>query len=124
MIRLEKNDRVLEQILLLQMIKHLSDQLVGRRDEGCVLVPRVRQVLVAEPPLVRPLQRIMRPVDCPINEERLGFPPGYEAFALLDHEIPKVFSIPPDFPTLLPQVMTIGTVPVKEVTVVVDAPPI
>ena len=33
MIRLEKNDRVLEQILLLQMIKHLSDQLVGRRDE-------------------------------------------------------------------------------------------
>ena len=82
----------------------------------------MRKILVFETPFVSGLEGIVRPVDGPVDEERLGLVPRDEALALVHHHVPEVFPVPPNFLSLLPKIVPVGAVPIEEVRIVVDAP--
>ena len=118
---LENENGVLAQAFLIQVLDHPPDQFVRGRHESRVLVAGVREVLVFDPPLVGRLERIVRPVDGPVDEERLGLVPRDEALALVHHHVPEVFPVPPDLLALLPEVVPVGSDPVEKMGIVVDA---
>ena len=82
----------------------------------------MRVIPVVFAPFVRSLQGVVRPIDCPVHEERLLRVFVYERFALAHHEIPKITAVFPNLDAVSPQIVQVRRDPVEEVGIVVDAP--
>ena len=63
----------------------------------------------------------MWPVDRPVEKEGVISMRFDEILALLHHQISKVLPVVEHFFSVTPQIMAIGSLPVKEVGVIVDA---
>src|SRR6056297_997340 len=121
MIGLQKHDRIVTQAERFQVVEHHPNAFIEGTDKGCVLPTWAGEMRIFLSPFCRALQGVMRPVDGPVNKERLLFPSGHQPLALVDHGVSEVLTLLPDLLTVAPEVVAIGAVPVKEMRVVVDA---
>ena len=73
-------------------------------------------------PLGRSLIRIVRRVESKVDEERLLLVLVNERTGFVDHEIGKEFAIVKHLFSIPPEVVLVGSTPVEEVGIIIDAP--
>ena len=120
---LEDDDRIVGQSLRIEERAQFAQVVVERGDERGVHAPRIGQSGVVIQPLLLGLQRVVRDVDRPVEEEGLPAIPRPDellgfAQGLLGEEPPLVV----DLLSVAPEVVDIGAAPVIEMRVAVDAP--
>ena len=122
------DDRVFALPGLVQIINHLPDCLIQRgnkrRIPHALFVESL--VLVIVQPLLRTLQWIVRQIDRPIDKPRLlvrAVPAVFihVFFQLIHGQLREKPPVAPDFRIVLPEIMAVGTTPIKIMRVVVDA---
>ena len=99
-----------------------AEVLVQGRHEGRVFPPRMGQRAVAIEPFRVALVRIVRHVQGEVHEQRPIAVCLHEPARLGDHQFGEELPVVVDLLAVAPEVVAIGSVPVEEVRIVVDAP--
>ncbi len=121
MVGLEDDERVIAQAERVEVGEDIADHLIECRDECGVHIARRGQVLVFLAPMGFALERVVRLIDRPVEEEGFVLMSGDKLLAMIDDQIAEVFAFVMDLFGVVPKIVAIGTVPVEEMGVVVDA---
>ena len=122
MIGLKDNDRIFLEPVTVDEAEHLTDFLIHRGNKSCIHASGLFKVLIEASPAFCTLQWVVRHVDGPVEKKRFVLVCLQKMLCLLDHQIGKECTVFPYFLPIAPQVVSVRTLPVKEMGPIVDAP--